>query len=54
MILYMFLVGLELNPALLNQRAHTTVATSHASILAPFILGALLALLLYPRFLAAM
>ena len=48
-VLYMFLVGLELNPALLNQRAHTTVATSHASILAPFILGALLALLLYPR-----
>jgi Kef-type K+ transport system membrane component KefB len=48
-ILYMFLVGVELNPALLKQRAHATVATSHASILAPFILGALLALLLYPR-----
>jgi len=45
----MFLVGLELNPALLKQRAHATVATSHASILAPFILGALLSLLLYPR-----
>jgi len=48
-ILYMFLVGVELNPALLKQRAHATVAMSHASILAPFILGALLALLLYPR-----
>ena len=48
-ILYMFLVGLELNPALLKQRAHATVATSHASILAPFILGALLSLILYPR-----
>ena len=48
-VLYMFLVGLELNPALLKQRAHATVATSHASILAPFILGALLSLLLYPR-----
>ncbi len=48
-ILYMFLVGLELNPALLKQRAHATVATSHASILLPFILGALLALALYPR-----
>ena len=45
----MFLVGVELNPALLKQRAHATVAMSHASILAPFILGALLALLLYPR-----
>jgi Kef-type K+ transport system membrane component KefB len=49
-VLYMFLVGLELNPSLLKQRAHATVATSHASILAPFILGALLSLLLYPRF----
>jgi len=48
-VLYMFLVGLELNPALLKQRAHATVATSHASILTPFILGALLSLLLYPR-----
>ncbi len=48
-VLYMFLVGLGLNPALLRHHAHTTVATSHASILAPFLLGALLALPLYPR-----
>jgi Kef-type K+ transport system membrane component KefB len=48
-VLYMFLVGLELNPALLKHRAHATVATSHASILLPFLLGALLALPLYPR-----
>lgn len=48
-ILYMFLVGLELNAELLRQRAHATVATSHASILLPFVLGALLALGLYPR-----
>jgi Kef-type K+ transport system membrane component KefB len=48
-VLYMFLVGLELNPALLRQRAHATVATSHASIVVPFLLGALLALPLYPR-----
>ena len=32
-----------------GSRAHTTVATSHASILAPFLLGSLLALGLYPR-----
>jgi Kef-type K+ transport system membrane component KefB len=49
-ILYMFLVGLELNGELLRGRAHTTVAISHASILAPFVLGCLLALQLYPRF----
>ncbi len=48
-IVYMFLVGLELNAGLLKHRAHAVVATSHASILAPFLLGALLALWLYPR-----
>ena len=31
-ILYMFLVGLELNAGLLKSRAHATVAISHASI----------------------
>lgn len=45
----MFLVGLQLNPDLVRGRAHTTVATSHASIVAPFVLGTALALYLYPR-----
>ncbi len=48
-VLYMFLVGLELNAELLRSRAHATVAISHASIVAPFLLGAGLALWLYPR-----
>jgi Kef-type K+ transport system membrane component KefB len=48
-VLYMFLVGLELNAGLLKSRAHATVAISHASILTPFLLGALLALWLYPN-----
>jgi Kef-type K+ transport system membrane component KefB len=47
-ILYMFMVGLELNVALLRKRAHATVATSHASITAPFLLGSTAALFLYP------
>jgi Kef-type K+ transport system membrane component KefB len=47
-ILYMFLVGLELNASLLRSHAHATVAISHASIVAPFILGTALALWLYP------
>jgi len=47
-ILYMFLVGLELNAGLLRSRAHAVVATSHASIVAPFLLGAALSLWLYP------
>jgi Kef-type K+ transport system membrane component KefB len=48
-VLYMFLVGLELNAAKLKHRAHATVAVSHASIAAPFVLGAALALWLYPH-----
>jgi Kef-type K+ transport system membrane component KefB len=48
-VLYMFLVGLDLNPALLRGQVHTTVAISHASIVLPFVLGATLALYLYPR-----
>ncbi len=48
-ILYMFLVGLELNPAVLRERAGTTLAISHASIAAPFVCGTVLALYLFPR-----
>jgi Kef-type K+ transport system membrane component KefB len=49
-ILYMFLVGLDLNPGELRQRARTAVAISHAGIVVPFLCGASLAMLLYPRF----
>ncbi|HEV3339612.1 MAG TPA: cation:proton antiporter [Pirellulales bacterium] len=49
-ILYMFLVGLELNGARLAGRAHAAVAVSHSSIVVPFVLGAALALGLYPVF----
>jgi Kef-type K+ transport system membrane component KefB len=49
-ILYMFLVGVELNTDLLSDRTHASVATSHASIIAPFLLGSGLALWLYPLF----
>lgn len=47
-ILYMFLVGLELNAARLASRAHATVAVSHSSIVVPFVLGTIVALGLYP------
>jgi Kef-type K+ transport system membrane component KefB len=49
LVLFMFLVGLELQPHLLRERGHAAVVISHASILAPFLLGCLLALFLYPR-----
>lgn len=47
-VLYMFLVGLELNVEPLRRRAHAAIMTSHASIVVPFVLGSLLALYLYP------
>ncbi len=49
-VLYMFLVGLELNGARLAGRAHAAIAISHSSIIVPFVLGAGLALGLYPVF----
>lgn len=49
LLLFMFLVGVELNPKILKGRSHTAVVVSHVSILAPFFLGSALALYLYPR-----
>src|SRR5262249_35823162 len=49
-ILYMFLVGLELNAGLLRAHARAAVAIAHASIAVPFLLGAALAWWLYPRY----
>jgi Kef-type K+ transport system membrane component KefB len=49
LLLFMFLVGLELDPQILRGRGHAAVVTSHISIIAPFFLGTALALYLYPR-----
>ncbi len=46
----MFLVGLDLDPARLRGHSHVTIVTSHAGIVAPFVLGTFLALYLYPRY----
>jgi Kef-type K+ transport system membrane component KefB len=46
-ILYMFLVGLELDLKELKKSAHTTFIISHASILVPFILGSAMALYIF-------
>jgi Kef-type K+ transport system membrane component KefB len=48
-IFYMFVVGLELDLDALRATRHQTIAISHASIVLPFVLGAALALPLYPR-----
>jgi Kef-type K+ transport system membrane component KefB len=49
LIFFMFLIGLELNPKYLKGNIDIAVLISHVSILVPFSMGALLALLLYPR-----
>lgn len=47
-VLYMFLVGLDLNAARLKKTAVTAAAVSISSITTPFLLGVLLALWIYP------
>src|SRR5687768_12864606 len=47
-IFFLFLIGLELDPKLIRNRGHAAVVISHVSIIAPFLLGAALALYLYP------
>ncbi|MDX1532152.1 MAG: cation:proton antiporter, partial [Rhodothermales bacterium] len=49
LVLFMFLVGLELDPRLLRGRGEAALVTSHASIVVPLLLGTTLALYLYPR-----
>jgi len=49
-ILYMFLVGVELNTAMFRRRVGKTFAISHASIIVPFLGGSALGLFLFPKF----
>jgi len=48
-VIFMFLVGLGINPGELKSQGHAAVLTSHVSITAPFVLASFLALYLYPR-----
>lgn len=48
-IVFMFLVGLNINPKELKKESHAAVLASHVSITAPFLLAGVLALYLYPR-----
>jgi Kef-type K+ transport system membrane component KefB len=49
LVLFMFLLGLEMDVSLLRGREGIAAAISLPSVIVPFGLGALLALLLYPR-----
>src|SRR5581483_8765014 len=48
-VFFMFLVGLELDPALIRGRSRTAITTSWTSIVVPFALGITLAAHLYGR-----
>jgi Kef-type K+ transport system membrane component KefB/nucleotide-binding universal stress UspA family protein len=48
LIFFMFLIGLELDPKYLKGGLKTAVLVSHTSIVTPFSLGLVLAVLLYP------
>ncbi|MBW4484023.1 MAG: cation:proton antiporter [Tildeniella torsiva UHER 1998/13D] len=48
LIFFMFLIGLELNPKYLKGNLDVAILISHVSILVPFSMGSILALLLYP------
>lgn len=50
LILFMFIVGLELNIKILKNKAHEAVVISHASIIVPFAAGIALAYFIYSSF----
>ncbi len=50
LILFMFIIGLELDLHLLKNKADTAVVVSHASIIIPFALGVSLAYFLYETY----
>lgn len=50
LVLFMFIVGMELDLKVLRSRAHDAVVVSHASIILPFTLGVGLAYFIYQRF----
>ena len=50
LILFMFIIGMELDLKVLKNKAHEAVVVSHASIILPFALGMGLAYFIYPSF----
>lgn len=46
-VIFMFVVGMELSLQHIRQKAHAAVLVSHASIIVPFFLGAVFSLMIY-------
>jgi Kef-type K+ transport system membrane component KefB/nucleotide-binding universal stress UspA family protein len=49
LVLFIFLIGLELDPKLMRGNGYTSIVISYSSIIVPFALGVPLAIYLYPR-----
>jgi Kef-type K+ transport system membrane component KefB len=47
LVLFMFIIGMELDVKILKTKAHSAIIISHASIIFPFLLGMFLALYFY-------
>lgn len=50
LILFMFIIGLELDVSVIRKQATEAIIISHASIIIPYACGMLLALFMYPSF----
>jgi Kef-type K+ transport system membrane component KefB len=50
LLVFMFLIGLELDLKMVREKGRAAMVISHASIVAPFMLGAILAIPLYSQF----
>jgi len=50
LILFMFIIGMELDVGILKRSAHDAIVVSHASIIFPYFLGVVLAYFLYQNF----
>ena len=50
LVLFMFVIGMELDLSVVRRKASETLVISHASIIVPFFLGLVLAYWVYPEF----
>ncbi|MBP1683678.1 MAG: sodium/hydrogen exchanger [Ignavibacteriaceae bacterium] len=50
LILFMFIIGMEIDVGILKKSAHDAIVVSHASIIFPYFLGVVLAYFLYQNF----
>jgi len=50
LILFMFIIGMEIDVGILKKSAHDAIVVSHASIIIPYFLGVVLAYFLYQNF----